>query len=393
MRDSELQKRVAGHEILLICLLCSVASVPARAQMPLINPQGLVNAATNRSAFSVPAVARGSIVSIYGHDFSTTTAVANSFPLSTQLSGTGTQVLFGGIAAPVFYVSPTQINAQVPFELPDGSSVDLVVRNGFGTSASLEVALLTQDPGIFIVWRLGSELPISPSNPILPGDTIIIWATGLGSVTPPVPSGEPGPTNPLTVLDITPLVKVGGGVAHVEYAGLAPGLVGVYQINATVPADLFTPTADVALIVPGVVGPSGSAGAAGAAGATAVSSVVATSETTTSTTYTDLTTPGPAVTATVSAGQALVTLTAELSNTNKDKLCSMAFEVSGATTIAVSDAQSLRSHTSVSAAVAQTSATYLVTGLNAGSNTFTAKYKRNSNTCTFANRNIIVIPY
>lgn len=111
---------------LLLCLLFLAAAPAAQAQTPAINLQGVVNAATGRSASSVPVAARGSLVSIYGDNLSGTTASANRLPLPTQLPGTGTQVFFGGIAAPLFYVSPTQINAQVPFELPNSGSVDLV---------------------------------------------------------------------------------------------------------------------------------------------------------------------------------------------------------------------------------------------------------------------------
>lgn len=175
---------------LLICLPCLMAWVSASAQTPIINPQGLVNAATGRSSFSAPVVAQGSIVSIFGNNFSSITGSADGIPIPIQLPGTGTQVLFGGIAAPLFFVSPTRIDAQVPFELRESSSVDLVVRNENGTSAPLKVIVLIQDPGIFSVLRMGSQ--IGTSNPILPGDTISIFATGLGPVSPPVPSGQPG---------------------------------------------------------------------------------------------------------------------------------------------------------------------------------------------------------
>ncbi len=271
-----------------------------------------MNAGESFSATGIPVAVRGSIVSIYGIDLSVTTVTATSLPLPTQLPGSGTQVLFGNIAAPLFYVSPTQINLQVPFEIPDGNSISLVVQNEFGASAPLEVILLAHDPGIFIGYRSG--LPISDSNPILPGDSITIWATGLGSVSPHVSSGEPGPSNPVALVRVSPLVKVGGEHARVDYAGLAPGMVGVYQINATVPTDLPNPTSDFALIMPTIiVGATGLAGAAGPAGAdgadgidgaagpagpvgpagadgvdgTAVpdAAVIATSETTTSTTY------------------------------------------------------------------------------------------------------------
>ena len=117
---------------------------------------------------------------------------------------------------------------------------------------------------------------------------------------------------------------------------------------------------------------------------------VATSEATSSTTYTDLTTSGPAVTVTVSSTKALVTVTTRLSGGNGGATCFMGFAVSGSTTVAAADEQTVMS-TGTSAI--QESATYLVTGLTAGSNTFTAKYKAGSNTCTFLNRNIIVTPH
>ena len=119
---------------------------------------------------------------------------------------------------------------------------------------------------------------------------------------------------------------------------------------------------------------------------------MATAQTTASTTYTDLTTAGPAVTVTIPAsGKALVTLTSLIDNTNADKDNFMAFAVSGNTTLAASDATALR-WSGKNGDGMQFSATYLVTGLTAGSNTFTAKYRTSANTATFTNRSIIVIP-
>jgi uncharacterized protein (TIGR03437 family) len=130
------------------------------------------------------------------------------------LPGTQTQVMFGEIAAPLLYVSPTQVNAQVPFELPDSGEVELVVRTVNGASVPFKVTLIAQDPGIFLVFRMGSKLSVS--NPILPGDNITIVATGLGSVQPSVASGQPGPSDPLAAVLVTPVVKVGCRVAQVS---------------------------------------------------------------------------------------------------------------------------------------------------------------------------------
>jgi len=250
------------------CVLAALALVGnAAGQAPAISSQGLVNAATGKSASSVPVAVRGELVSIFGNNLSATQVTANDLPLKTKLAGTNTQVWFGGIAAPLLYVSPSQINAQVPFELPDTSQITLQVQTDQGLSQPLQVTLLTQDPGVFVVYRAGQT--INTSNPILPGDEITILANGLGTVMPPVATGMPGPTNPLSVVAIRPIVKVGGLPASVSFAGLAPGLAGVYQINATASMDLSGPTSLVIVepgFMPGVIGPPGPMGPTGSPG-------------------------------------------------------------------------------------------------------------------------------
>jgi hypothetical protein len=122
-------------------------------------------------------------------------------------------------------------------------------------------------------------------------------------------------------------------------------------------------------------------------------SVVATSQTTLSTIYTDLATAGPTVTVTIRAsGAAIVILTARTDNTNSGVEVFMGFAVSGATTVAASDAQALCSSARNAGDTPKYSAVFWVTGLNAGSNTFTSKYRTTANTATFADRNIMVIP-
>ena len=132
--------------------------------------------------------------------------------------------------------------------------------------------------------------------------------------------------------------------------------------------------------------------------ATAASSVpanagatVATAETTTSTSYTDLATSGPEVTVTTGT-KALVIYTSEISNNTSNAYSNMSYAVSGATTIAALDTQSLfiRQTSSTTGQPFRASATSVVT-LTAGSNTFTAKYRVNSGTATFQDRSIFVI--
>ena len=236
--------------------LCNPAWLPAQAPGPTI--ANFVNAATYQNSASVPVAARGSLIAIFGSNLATAEMSPNGFPLPTQMAGTS--VLFGGIPAPLLYVSPTQINAQVPFEIPDMSSVSMVIQTGNGGTTSLQVVLLAQDPAIFSVWRYGS--PVSSSNPIAAGDPITIYATGLGSVLPAVASGQVGPSSPPAMAAINPIVQLGGRTVNADFAGMAPGQV-IYQINATAPSDLAAPTIVVTLgtgVIPAVVGPPGPAG-------------------------------------------------------------------------------------------------------------------------------------
>src|SRR5215472_1639274 len=246
----------------LACLMFITSQSWGQSGPPMIDPNGVLNGATGTSSSSVPVAARGSIVFIRGSNLSGTTASADRFPLPVQLGGT--QVRMGGIPTPLVSVTPTQLTVQVPFEIPNVSMVDLVVQNAIGVSAPLNVTVVAQDPGSFGAVDLAGRT-INESNPVVPGQTFVVFATGLGVVAPPVPSGNPGPQNPFSITAIVPVVYVGDRTATVSYTGLAPGDVR-YQINATAPTDLPRPTSNIRLasgVLPGVIGPPGPAGAPG----------------------------------------------------------------------------------------------------------------------------------
>ena len=208
----------------------------------------VMNAAAATTAPALPIAVRGSLVKIVGSNLAGATANANSYPLPTSLAGT--QVTFAGIRAPLQYVSPTQISAQVPFEIPDPSAADVVVQNANGTSQSFALTLVAQDPDIFVALRSGSI--IGPANPVAAGDAITIYATGLGAVSPAVVSGQPGPSTPQANAVIAPVVKLGGRQLNIDFAGLAPGQL-TYVINATAPTDLAAPTSELT-VEPGGTG-------------------------------------------------------------------------------------------------------------------------------------------
>lgn len=226
----------------------------ATAAAPLVvavSSGGVVNGA----AF-VPApnntVAPGALISIFGSNLALFTAGAVAVPLPTTLGGT--QVTVNGVAAPLVFVSPLQINAQAPFEAPAGSSVNVVVKvTGLPDSAAEPVRVEAASPGIFTASQNGTGAgavlhanfsPVSSALPAKPGEVILIFCTGLGQTQPPVSTGAAGNGE---VTASTPSVTVGGQTAALSFSGAAPGFVGLYQINVTVPG--FSAAGDYEVII------------------------------------------------------------------------------------------------------------------------------------------------
>jgi uncharacterized protein (TIGR03437 family) len=142
------------------------------------------------------------------------------------------------ILAPLYFVSPGQINFQVPFEVV-GNTISITVSNPQGTSKPFAVSLSPMAPGIFSQDSngLGTALVFDPNFRALTappphGSTIVLYATGLGVTNPPATSGMGGSDKPpLNQVAGNFDVYVGGSKATVSWAGLAPGLTGVYQLN------------------------------------------------------------------------------------------------------------------------------------------------------------------
>jgi uncharacterized protein (TIGR03437 family) len=146
----------------------------------------------------------------------------------------------------MLYASPSQINAQLPLHL--SGQVTLTLYTPGGTSDDYRLNVQPVAPAIFqsgiagpltgipVVVKASNQQLVTPANPIHSGDVITIYATGLGSTSPEIEAGLPAPFAPLAVTTVLPDVRLGGVPLAVSYAGLAPGEVGVYQINARAPA-------------------------------------------------------------------------------------------------------------------------------------------------------------
>lgn len=220
------------------------------AAVPSVNVGGVVNNASYTLASR--NIAPSTIVAVFGTDLtdgSSCLPAAGCFPsfdsagrLGTTMSGA--QVIVNGIPVPIFYAAPTQLGVQIPTDLP-GTSASIRVTVGGQTSESRTISLDPFSPGIFTVSQDGKGAGaithsdgslVEASNPARPGEVIIIYATGLGQVTPAVPTGTlpRGTTTTLT----TPTVTIDGIPAQVQFSGLSGCCVGLNQINAVVPINV-----------------------------------------------------------------------------------------------------------------------------------------------------------
>ena len=196
----------------------------------------VISSVTN-SADGSTKVAPGGLVQIAGAGLAPFAASASGLPLPTALGDTCVTV--NTVALPLFSVAPSQIAAQLPF-VPAGPAT-VIVRNPGGISSAYGFTILAQAPAIFhssglaTVVRDDNGQLVNFTNPLHPNQSITIYLTGMGTTTPLPGLGAAAPANPLAVADAAPTVTLGNASLGVTYAGLTPGEVGVYQINAQVP--------------------------------------------------------------------------------------------------------------------------------------------------------------
>ncbi len=204
------------------------------------------------SASYTPVLVPGELATIFGYSLANTSASAASVPLTGNLGGT--QVTIGGVPAPLLYVSPMQINFQVPWELAGQSQTTILVTTAIGNSSTVTVNLAAIAPAVFTangsgngqadVFTLQGHLAVA-ATPATRGQYVLIYCTGLGAVAnQPATGAAVSDASAVTIQ--TPTVTIGGVQASTNFAGLAPGFVGVYQVNALVPATI-TPGAAVSL--------------------------------------------------------------------------------------------------------------------------------------------------
>jgi uncharacterized protein (TIGR03437 family) len=222
---------------------------------PTVNALGVVNNASF-AAGSNP-VAPGSIAAVFGTNMNDGSSVLfSSFGADGNLVTTlaGAQVTINGNPAPIFYATPAQLGIQIPTDFT-GTSATIEVTIAGLTSAAQTLSVASVAPGLFSTDQSGhgqgailiantntlvaptGSIPGRESRPAKPGEFITIFCTGLGAVTPSLANGEPGKNN--TTVD-KPSVTIDGAPATLEFSGIAPGFVGLDQVNVQVPAGTRT---------------------------------------------------------------------------------------------------------------------------------------------------------
>jgi uncharacterized protein (TIGR03437 family) len=224
-----------------------------------LNPIGVVNAASLQPVTA--SVAPGELLVLYGTGLAASTVITQGgqvFPPSLN----NVTVTMNGVNAPIYFVSSTAISVAVPWELASNQTalVDIQVNNNGSKSNVVQVYQTDAAPGSFSVGANGigyaaathaSGSLITTGNPVQPGETIALYVTGLGTVTPTVANGAVGPsTPPLSTSDVfnagnlevdfNDYATGDSGLGTITYAGLAPTLSGLYQINVTVPSTGLT---------------------------------------------------------------------------------------------------------------------------------------------------------
>jgi uncharacterized protein (TIGR03437 family) len=225
-----------------IAVWLTVFSAVSFAQLPVISPNGIVNAASfSADAEQGLVIPPRSIATIFGQNLAAAPQLASQIPLPTELGGTS--VIVNGVAAPLFYVSPSQVNFQVPstgVSAADGMK-SVVVRTGTGASNYVFAKSFDSNFGIFTqgsgrcgagaIQNVGADGRLTLNTiaeSVSPGSYVTLYGTGLGAVSFPPADGSPARLDSISPTQSSPIVLLGPEgfqqYATASFSALAPGV-------------------------------------------------------------------------------------------------------------------------------------------------------------------------
>jgi uncharacterized protein (TIGR03437 family) len=206
-------------------------------KVPVLSANGTVN---NFNIVAGAPLAPGTVAAVFGSGLAPSVAQPGVIPLPSTFNGT--QVLVGALSAPLYFLSDSQLDVQLPTELAPNQDYSIVVSANGGLTLPDTITTTGVDPAVVvnpdfsvIAEHLDFSL-ITAASPAAKGETITLFLAGMGATNPPVASGAASPSSPLARVTAQPAVTIGGQPATIVFAGLTPGAAGLYQINVTVPA-------------------------------------------------------------------------------------------------------------------------------------------------------------
>jgi uncharacterized protein (TIGR03437 family) len=235
--DSSIADRNLKGEVKL------TGSLQAAGATPIFGGAQVVNGASFQ-----PTLSPGSFVTLFGSQLALNTQQAPTVPLPTALGGS--TIYVAGNQIPIYYASTGQVNAILPYGLAVNTTQQVLVSSGSSLSVPQGITVAAAAPGVFAEAAAPGTVPqgiiqgidanrnatlADPSNPVTVGQTIVIYCTGLGEVTPSITAGTQTPASPLSTTVNPVTVTIGGINAPVTFAGLTPLQTGLYQVNAVVP--------------------------------------------------------------------------------------------------------------------------------------------------------------
>jgi len=210
------------------------------ATPPTLLPNGTLHIFFNESTAQAlgAGLAPGNVAQVYGTGLAPSLVGSSTVPLQNQIAGT--LMLIGGIQAPIFFVSQSPIAVEVPAELSPNQQYSAIVSANGALSLPITISVVPLQPGMAanpdgsVVAQHQDYSLVTSSAPAHPGEPLTIYLAGMGATTPSIPSGTPTPAGQVPVT-IQPTLTLDGQNCTIQYAGLTPTGVGLYQINFTVP--------------------------------------------------------------------------------------------------------------------------------------------------------------
>ena len=247
---------------LALALVSLLGAENSQRSAPSYSVEGIVNSAT----YAPDALAPNAIASIFGTDlaYDTSSSPPNIPDHSLPQVLSGVRVYVAGIAAPLYYVSPKQINFVIPADLLLGDCDLFIARQGT-SGPHVKITVRDAGPGLFqlkpglIFGMHGSGGVIKDDQPAHAGEAVVLYGTGFGRTDPLIPSGLVSMLQaPIEQLQDLRVSVAGKPLdpKRVRYAGAAPGSPGVYQVNLKLPQQL-TPNPEIRITIGGHASPAG----------------------------------------------------------------------------------------------------------------------------------------